>query len=322
MKNLLFRPYPKLTFFYIIFCFSCSPTIKQNNDYYEPEDNASEPIINSSSEIMQPEKPLFSYDFAKPSAIFVLNKKLEEISSLAYDAENHTFITNNDEDGIIFTLDPDSFKIRSKEKFAKKGDYEAIEKIGEEIIVCKSSGKLYFYNKLSQETTTYNTELSTENDVEGLCYDKKSHSLLLACKAKPLDKAKDTKCVYRFDLKRKKLVSKPFLTIYHSDLKSLVKSTFANLSKSELKELKNRAAEFSPSSIAINPKTKDYFITSARGSSLLILTKKKAIKEIIFLNKKHMPQPEGLCFDKDNNLYISTEGQGSAGKIFKFNSNE
>ncbi|MCP4439281.1 MAG: hypothetical protein GY810_10110 [Aureispira sp.] len=311
----------RITLFYIILCSSCSSTENQSNNF-EYQNNDSELIVNNSLEIMEPKKSFSNYIFEIPSASFFLDKKLTEVSSLAYDKEDHSFITNNDESGTIFTLRPESFKIKRKEKFAKKGDYEAIEKVGNTIILCESSGKLYFYDRVSKKTTTYKTELGIKNNVEGLCYEKESHSLLLACKAKPLDDDKDTKCVYQFDLTQKELITQPFLSISQNELKSLVKSTFADLSKSKLKDLKNRAAEFSPSGIAIHPKTGEYFLTSAKGSSLLILTKTKILKEIIFLDKKAMPQPEGLCFDKNNNLYISTEGQGSPGKILKFNSND
>jgi len=307
----------RIALFYCLIFVCCGPMQKDNK-------TSNEVIKSRTTEIKQSVQQDSNYNFEIPSETFVLDRNLSEISSLAYSNEDNTFITNNDESGHIFILDPNSFKIISREKFAKRGDYESIEKIGDDIIVCKNTGKLYFYNETSKETTTYNTELSAKNDVEGLCYEKSSNSLLLACKGHPLaktDSKKNEKCIYKFDLEQKKLISEPFLSISDSELKSYVASTFANKSKSKLKKLKNKVKYFSPSGIAIHPVSGDYFLISAKGSLLVIIGKNKVLKEIAFLNNKTNPQPEGICFDKKNNLYISTEGKGFSGKIFKFNYN-
>jgi uncharacterized protein YjiK len=261
------------------------------------------------------------YDFTAPSEVFVLDKKLNEISSLAYNSSENLFITNNDEDGRIFTLDPITFEIRSEDKFAKKGDYEAIELVGDDIIVCQNTGTLYFYNQISKETIKFNTKLSARNDVEGLCFDRDSGALLLACKGQPIAKVKgkkNQKCVYRFDLAKKKLDKDPYLIISDDELKYFVESSNSDKTKSKLKQLKRRAKDFAPSGIAIHPISRDYYLISARGSLLVIIGSNKRVKNVIFLNSKSNPQPEGISFDEDNNLYISTEGKGFSGKIFKF----
>ena len=107
-------------------------------------DTSTETIVNSSSEIKKTVQQLSNYNFETPSETFIMDKKLGEISSLAYDAEENVLLTNNDENGNIFILDPQSFKITAEEKFAKKGDYESIEKIGDDVIVSKNTGCLLY----------------------------------------------------------------------------------------------------------------------------------------------------------------------------------
>lgn len=307
----------RFALFYSLIFICCGPLQKENK-------TSSNVVKSSTSKIENTSQRELKYNFQTPSEVFVLDRSLSEISGLAYNSKDNTFISNNDESGRIFTLNPKSFNIVSNEKFAKKGDYESIEIIGNDIIACTNSGKLYFYDKSTKETKTYSTELSAKNDVEGLCYHKSSNSLLLACKGQPLTKSdnkKNEKCIYKFDLEQDKLVSEPFLTISDQELKSFVDSAFSNESKSKLKKLKNKAKGFSPSGIAIHPVTGDYFVISARGSLLVIIDKNETLKEIVYLNNKTNPQPEGICFDSENNLYISTEGQGYSGKIFKYNYN-
>lgn len=301
----------------LIILLSCGASSKEHSKI----STMSDPIVEPSHLNL---KSSSDYNFSEPSETHILDRKLMEISSLGYNPSNHTFLTNNDEKGHIYILNGNDFKIQEDLKFAKHGDYESIELIGNDIVVCKSSGTLYFYNLLSKETTAYKNEFKTSNDIEGLCYHKNSNVLLMACKGQPLDQkkgSKNRKCIYAFDLDDKKLNPEPYITIADEDLISYVDKAYATESKSKTKKLKNKAKDFAPSSIAIHPDTGDYYITSARGSSIVIFDSDKELKEIIFLNSKTIPQPEGITFDTQYNLYISTEGQGYSGKIFKFNKN-
>ncbi len=261
-----------------------------------------------------------SFNFERPAARHVLPKKLREISSLSYDIKSNTFFTNNDENGIIYELEKKDFSIKNEIAFSDKGDYEGLEKIAHIIYIVKSSGKITSLNALTKETKKYNNVLSNNNNVEGLCYHAEKNLLLLACKGKPLEKDKSketTKAVYSIDLSTMHLNTDPFILLSISDL---INSYSEQNSNSEsLKKAMKRLTEFSPSGIAIHPLTKEYYLLSAKGSSLAILDQKKTVKSVILLDKKTIPQPEGITFDELGQLYIATEGQGSAGKIFKFN---
>ncbi len=265
-----------------------------------------------------------NYDFTKPSEFFILEKKLGEISSLAYDPEENVFITNNDESGSFYFLDAKNFEIISEVDFGWNGDYESIEKVGNDVFICKSDGGLYVYNMITKKARKQITHLSSKNDVEGLCYDKRTNSLLLACKGEALnvskDKREEKKSIYKFNLEAKKLNPKPHFTIKDSELKDYISSAYKEESKSKIKALKKKAIDFAPSGIAIHPESGDYYLISAIHSLLLIINQEKDLIDIVFLNKNTMPQPEGITFDKEKNLYISTEGHGSLAKIFKFNS--
>ncbi|MCW3789890.1 SdiA-regulated domain-containing protein, partial [Plebeiibacterium sediminum] len=73
----------------------------------------------------------------------------------------------------------------------------------------------------------------------------------------------------------------------------------------------------SPSAVAMS-NNRDLYVLSARGSMLLVIGFNSEIKEITFLNPKYLPQPEGICFDDDGNLYLSTEGKKNKGKLLYY----
>ena len=262
------------------------------------------------------------YDFSFPSSTHVLARELREVSGLCFEAETNKYFAINDENGLYFLLNPGNFKIESKREFARPGDYEAIEKVGEHIYVLKSNGNIYVYNSKTRKLEVLRSELSSKNNAEGLCYDADEHALLIACKGQPLEgetKEKNVKAIYKYDLDDSTLDSSPFLEILDTELVEYVEVNYSLLPKSKLKKHLSRVQTFAPSGIAIQPETKDYYIISAKGSMLAIDNKNKKLRHVAFLNDKTITQPEGITFDTDKALIIATEGKSFNGKIFKWN---
>ncbi len=261
------------------------------------------------------------YDFTTSDDIFILDGELEEISGLSYCEDNHTLVTHNDEKGKLFVLDINDGKILSKHKFGKSGDYESILCLQDQIYVANNAGTLYTINRSSPDISTkQKTKLSTTNDVEGLCYDKENHQLLFACKGQSLgkEKSKKKKVIYSYDLIKKEISEEAFLSIKDDELVAWVNTNYKAQSKSDMKKKLSRVKDFSPSGISFSYDDNGLYLVSAKGSTMLVFDKELELSEVHFLNPKTIPQPEGICFDKDNNLYISTEGKGFSAKIFKF----
>ena len=75
---------------------------------------------------------------------------------------------------------------------------------------------------------------------------------------------------------------------------------------------------FMPSGIAIHPDTKDVFLISSVGKLLVVLNKNGKIIDMAPLKRSLFRQPEGITFDKEGNMFISSEGRGKKGYILKF----
>ncbi len=258
-----------------------------------------------------------SYDFKKPKEV-LLGKELKEISGLGYNKENKTIYCNNDEEGTVFEISVETGKIINRYSFSGKGDYEGLEKIKEQIAVVKNNGNIYLFNNVTNESKKIKTPLSAKNDIEGLSYNETTNQLLIACKGKSIKKHNKGKVIYTYDLTKEKFNLKPLLDIKKKKITSFLYEKRGELGKKHLKKMKKRITSFAPSGIAIHPKTKELFVISARGSMLLRITEESEIKEVVFFNELENPQPEGICFDTDANLYISTEGKFGKAKLFTY----
>lgn len=259
------------------------------------------------------------YDYDSPE-VFYLDSKLTEISGLAYREDKDLLIAHNDEKGDVYELSPSDGSVYSVINFNGVGDYESVEYYNSDYVIGESNGDLHFYNIERKDLSFKDSKLSSKNDVEGMCVDRNGKRLLLACKGQPkgISKSKKVKVVYTFDLSVDSLVKEPFLVIHDHMIEKVVKQSNASVSKSKLKKLSKRALDFSPSGIAIQPSSKEYYLISARGSTLLIIDTDKRLKDVVFLDDKSNKQPEGITFDKHDNLYISTEGRSMRAKMFKF----
>jgi uncharacterized protein YjiK len=88
-------------------------------------------------------------------------------------------------------------------------------------------------------------------------------------------------------------------------------------SRFKLKNYQLRIRKFAPSGIAVHPDSKEYYILSSQGKTLVVVDDQNKIKHIEFLKSQHA-QPEGICFDDQAKLYISNEARGLSPKIFMY----
>ncbi len=252
----------------------------------------------------------FPYNLSAPShTIFLPDEALREISGLSPTDVPGIFCAIADERGEIFFIDGQKGgAVKNKVLFRDKGDFEGIEWHDERIYAVKSDGEIFKINHWKDgepDVKKYETGL-THHDIEGLCYDPGRDALLLVCKEDP---DRDTlRCVMAFDLKTKQLLPNPVYSVKPSEI--------ARMSPNGPEDKDNF---FSPSGIAIHPKTNDVYILSSAKKRLVVLDYQTGkLKHIGTLDKKVLPQPEGIAFDPKGSLYLSSEGKKDEALLLRF----
>ena len=253
------------------------------------------------------------YNINKYKEKYILGKELKEISGLSYYKKNQLACVE-DENGKVYIYNLKTKEVTQTVKFGKKGDYEGVETIGEEVYVLRSDGTIFNFSMQDApdvETVTWKTPLSSKNDVEGLGFNRAARHLLLACKEKSkIDDVKSKgKAIYSFDTKKKHLLPKPFL-----DIKAGTLNYFLESQSGKFKKIK----EFKPSAVAIHPKTRQTFVIASVGKVLVVLNKAGQLEKVAPLDPKIYKQPEGICFAPNGTMYISSEGQDGKGYILEF----
>ena len=86
------------------------------------------------------------------------------------------------------------------------------------------------------------------------------------------------------------------------------------------RDRKGKIREFDPSAIAYDPSSKSFYILSA-DYLIVVVTPKGKLLEVVFLDPDMYRQPEGICFDAQGDLFLSSEGAGAKARLFRFSRN-
>jgi len=255
------------------------------------------------------DKNPLGYDLSKPEK-FIMPSVLHEISGISfYRGSSDTLYAEQDEAGKVFYLHPGD-KEAGSVKFGKKGDFEDMAIVKEQVIMLRSDGILFSFpfNKIHQKETTNTKEwdgLLPDGEFEGLFADAKDNKLYVLCK-------------HCSDDETTKAVTASILQLQPND--SISKSGSVSISVKKIEELAGeKKFKFHPSALAKNPQTQQWYILSSVNKMLVIADNDWTVKEVYRLDPAIFRQPEGITFDNKNNLYISNEGDDtSEGNVLKF----
>lgn len=270
--------------------------------------------------VVDPDKYHFRYELRDTGPGLKLSRELKEISALGLSADGTCLLAVNDEEGKVFFLDKNKGRILGELAFGQAGDYEGVEMVGLNIYIARSDGTIFeveHSGKAKTEATVYATGLDADYDVEGLAYDQPNRRLLLACKgiAGRGPEFENKRAVYAFSLDSMRLSGQPAYLLGED----------MPVAEEAIREAwwpDVLAGQFAPSGIAVHPITGHIYILSSKGKARAVLVMSSAgeLLSIRELDKDPFNQPEGICFEPDGTMYISTEAKGKRGRgrVFRF----
>ncbi|MDR2283464.1 MAG: SdiA-regulated domain-containing protein [Sphingobacterium sp.] len=248
----------------------------------------------------------FSYALTSGEA-FTMPAVLDEISGITYLATfPHTIFAVQDEEGILFTFDLKKGEVIGEFKFAGRGDYEGIASDGTHFFVLKSNGDIYSFpiGATDKSAVKQHNALLPNGEYESMAYDTQTKKLHVLCKSCKDDKKAKTTTGYQLNLS--------------SDGALSVEKTFV-INIDEIKQLdKTMGKSFKASAMAKHPTKEEWYIISSVDRALIVTNKDFSVQQVIRFERDTFEQPEGLTFDEQLNLYISSEaGNKAEAKIYR-----
>jgi hypothetical protein len=238
-----------------------------------------------------------------------LPEVLREVSGIAYLSADRIACVQ-DELGNIYIYNLASHSIEEVIPFADAGDYEGITLVKNTAYVVRSDGRLFKVDNLLSahpKVTQFESFLTTEQDVEGLCYDAAHNRLLLSIKGVE-PHSQEYKGVYAFDLATNALLPQPVYKLLLND--PVLAAAYTP---------KSKKSALQPSDINIHPLTGDIYITEAVHHQLLLLNPEGELKLVYSLAKPDFAKPEGITFSPTGEIFVSNEGKKGTANIRKIN---
>lgn len=254
----------------------------------------------------KPKDKYTEYDLHNPDK-FNMPESLFEISGITFNkGQNDTVYAVQDEDGKVFRLAWD-VKVQKHTRFAKKGDFEDLTIVGDEVFILKSNGMLYSFPLAETvfeeaENVKEFKKLVPKGEYEGMYGDEKTGSIYILCKNCLADDSKKSVTGYIIDLETSENVR-----------------TFS-IDVDQIRAITGKVERgFRPSALARNPINGKWYMVSAVNKMLVIADDNWKVTDVVALSSNMFTQPEGIAFDKEGNMYISNEGDDlSEGNILKF----
>lgn len=263
------------------------------------------------------------YNLSAPDKVYNLPPALYEISGIT-EVDASTFACVQDEHGIVFIHDINKNKTIRSIVFGSEGDYEDIARVDKTLYVLRSDEVLAEITNFASDNfkrQAYSAGIPGK-DAEGLCYDRKNNRLLLVPKeiSDDNEENKGKRFIYGFDLVSKKLIKGPVLRF---NIKTIEKFAIDNSIKVPMKGKKGEKDEpdikLRISALGIHPITNRLFVISGMERLLLVFDMNGNIEYLEKLNSEIFPQPEGITFMKNGDMFISNEGRNELATLVRFN---
>lgn len=249
------------------------------------------------------------YDFNNPD-IQTLTNDLREISGIAFHLSGDgKLYAVQDELGSIYEYNSGIDQFRTK-KFGRKGDYEDLAIYKNTVIVLRSDGTTFtfplqqFWSSAELVAKEY-SGLVPKGEYEAMAVDHDKKEMVIICKQCREDKNRNKLSGYLFRITENSIEKKDDFTFDLIQLTQFITS--------------GKRIGFKPGALAKNPFTGEWYIISSVNRLLVIAGSDWNVTEVHELNPGIFEQPEGIAFDKNRNLYISSEaGDKDKGTIVKF----
>lgn len=262
-----------------------------------------------------------SYNFSEPDARFVLPPDLSEISGLAL-LDDGRIAAVQDEEGILYLIDPNTGVILEERTFGPPGDYEAVEFAAGRIYVLRSDGNLLRFDAgvpMAEEPATFELDIPSRCDAEGLRYDAEAGRLLVSCKDEPGPGYEIEKAIYAFDVSGRRLQDEPVYLIDSRRVAASIPDHPVNEAVRSVLSDRVDLSGFKPSELAIHPVTGELFVLSSVRDVVLALGTDGQVTGFWSLPSDLLNQSEGMVFLPNGDAFISSEaGNQESAVLMRF----
>ncbi|MBX2972427.1 MAG: SdiA-regulated domain-containing protein [Flavobacteriales bacterium] len=262
------------------------------------------------------------YEMRKPEVVFELPPGLREVSALT-DVDEETIACVQDENASIYFLSTRTGRIVDSVQFAGPADMEGLTRVGDEFFALRSDGLIY---RLGDRTSgfavrdTFRIGIPNRN-IEGLGYDERTGMVLVSPKdfVKGSKEGKDERVIHAIDPQATTKAPRVILRLSLDALERQAAGKGIAIPREKKGKGKDRSAlKLRYSSVAVHPATGHYYLLSAVDRTLLVVDRSGELVDLVQLDQRLLPKPEGITFMPNGDMWLSSEGKGRTPVLVRY----
>jgi 6-phosphogluconolactonase (cycloisomerase 2 family) len=183
-----------------------------------------------------------------------------------------------------------------------------ISTVDSTLLLVDDAKHIHFLNSPYDEASLTTLNLENEQfEATSVCFHPESHRLFLMTSNEERTEGYSSSSIYSYNLNQHKLNAQPLFSISGEDIEAFAIQNKLIAPHSDLSIIDDtlESMNFTPSAIAVHPKTNEIYVLSRADHSLVVFNQFGDIVNFTSLDKTTFSNPSAMTFKKNGDLVIT-----------------
>lgn len=247
------------------------------------------------------------FDLQHPNSVQTLPMGIQPFSDVALLDSTH-LLGLNQESGMMFVYDLNDYSVVPFLSWDMESKIRNISTLDSTLLLVDDAKHIHFLSSPydSSSLTTLNLE-NEQFDPTSVCYHKETNRLFLIASNEERTEGYSNSSIYAYNLNQRKLNAQPLFSISGEDIEAFAIQNNLMIPRSDLSIMDDtlESMNFTPTAIAVHPKTNEIYILSGSDHSLVVFNQFGEIVNFTTLDKNTFSHPSAMTFKKNGDLVIT-----------------
>jgi hypothetical protein len=247
------------------------------------------------------------FDLQHPNSVQTLPMGIQPFSDVALLDSTH-LLGLNQESGMMFVYDLNDHSVVPFPLWDMESKISNISTLDSTLLLVDDAKHIHFLSSPydSSSLTTLNLE-NEQFDPTSVCYHKETNRLFLIASNEERTVGYSNSSIYAYNLNQRKLNAQPLFSISGEDIEAFAIQNNLMIPHSDISIMDDtlESMNFTPTAIAVHPKTNEIYILSGSDHSLVVFNQFGKIVNFTTLDKNTFSHPSAMTFKKNGDLLIT-----------------
>ncbi|MFM6935358.1 MAG: hypothetical protein ACKOXP_07930 [Flavobacteriales bacterium] len=247
------------------------------------------------------------FDLQHPNSVATLPMGVQPFSDVTLLDSTH-LVGLNQENGALYMYDLEAKSVSPFLPWDFGAKICNISNIDSTLLLVDDAKHIHFLSAPYDSSSLKTLNLENEQfEASSMCVHKETNRLFLIASNEEHVEGYSNSSVYAYNLNQRKLNAQPLFSISAEDIEAFAIKNNLIVPQSDLSIADDtlESMNFTPSAIAVHPKTNEIYILSSADHSLVVFNQFGEIVNFTSLDKATFTNPSAMTFKKNGDLVIT-----------------